>query len=79
MAGTEWARPLNYIMNMKKHFALTCLGYVAFTVSMFAEMFGIKLGWGLYPTLAIYLGCLLFFITIVFTSMQKVKDALKDK
>ncbi len=64
---------------MKKHLLLTCLAYLAFGVGMTVQYLGIKAGLGLHTTIGIYVTCLLFFLVVVFTSMQKVKDKLFEK
>jgi uncharacterized membrane protein len=61
---------------MKKHFALTCLAYLAFGVGFTVQQLGIKAGLGLYPSIIIFTSCLIFFAIIMFTSMEKVKREL---
>jgi hypothetical protein len=64
---------------MKKHLALTCFAYAYLGVGVSVEQMGIKAGMGFWPTVLVYCSSIIFFIIVVFTSMQKVKDVLDKK
>jgi len=63
---------------MRKHLGLTCTAYFFFGVGMTVQQLGIKAGLGFLPTIIILVSSLIFFIVIVFTSMEKVKQKLKE-
>ena len=63
---------------MKKHFGITCLAYFLFGAADTIQTFRVKLGFDFMRCyFLIYIPIMVFFIIVVFTSMQKVKDAIK--
>lgn len=67
---------------MKIHLGLTCLAYAYFGFGFAVQQWGIKAGLGLNWTLGIFLSSMIFFMIVIFTSLEKVKKALgffKDK
>lgn len=64
---------------MKKHLILTCMAYFIYGIGFTVQLFGIKAGLGLWPTINIFILSFIFFIIIVFTSFEKVKRKLFDK
>lgn len=63
---------------MKKHLALVCLAYAALGVSTTIRAIVVEAGLGLYPIIITYVACTLFFILIMFTSMQKLKEFISN-
>ena len=61
---------------MRKHLALTCAAYFFIGCGMSVEQLGIKAGMGLGFCITFFICSMVFFVVIVFTSMQKVKDKL---
>ncbi len=66
------------MIKINKHLALTCLAYMYFGIGVTVQQIGIKAGLGLWPTIIIYGTSLIFFVIVMFTSMQKVKDKLTN-
>lgn len=64
---------------MKKHYVLTCVSFFLFGVGMSVQQMGIKAGLGLWPTIIIFVSCMIFFGIVLFTSNEKVKNALFKK
>lgn len=64
---------------MKKHLLLTCISYAYYGFGVAVQMFGIKAGLGLTTCLSIYISSVLFFIFVVFTSFEKIKEQLFKK
>lgn len=64
---------------IKKHLLLTCIAYAAAGFGVAVEKFGIKGGLGLYPSLIIFISCMIFYIIVIFTSTEKVKAALEKE
>ena len=61
---------------MKMHLLLICMGYFFWGIGIMVLALGMKIGYSLFTTLAIFIPCLIFFAVIVFTSLQKVTSAL---
>lgn len=60
---------------MRKHLILTCFGYMALGIALAVQILGPKAGYGYY-SLLISVPCQIFFLIVVFTSMQKLKNVL---
>lgn len=63
---------------MKKHLALTCFGYAAMGIGITVEQLGVKAGLTPFITFLIFISCLVFFVIVVFTSMEKLKRRLNE-
>ncbi len=50
-----------------------------FGVGMTVQQLGIKAGFGFWPTTIIFATSIIFWLVILFTSMQRVKDVLYKK
>lgn len=66
-------------VNIRLHLGLTCMAYMAFGVGMSVQQLGIKAGLGFWGTTIIFSSCTIFWIIIVFTSMEKIKRILFKK
>lgn len=64
---------------MKKHLSLTCFGYAAMGIGATVERLGVKAGINPFTVFVIFASCLIFFVVVVFTSMEKVKRSLYEK
>ena len=64
---------------MKKHFILTCIAYLLFGVGFTIQQIGIKAGLGLLPTSIIFAVSVIFFVVVMFTSGEIVKNKLFKK
>ncbi len=63
---------------MKKHLVITCIAFWVWGIGFTVQQLGIKAGMGLWPTIIVFLIGILFFIFAAFTSMQKLKDFIKE-
>lgn len=66
------------MIKINKDLALTCFAYLYFGIGLTVQRIGIKAGLGLWPTIVIFGTSVLFFVIVMFTSMQKVKDKLTN-
>jgi len=62
---------------IKKHLFLSLMAYFLLGFGLGVAEFGIKAGVPLWLTLTLWIASMAFFMTIAFTSLQKVKDYLK--
>lgn len=63
---------------MKKHLIITCLAFFFWGVGCTVQQLGIKAGVGFWPTIIFFIVGLLFFTYTAFTSLQKLKDFIKE-
>lgn len=63
---------------MKKHLFISLFAFFLFGVGSTVIIIGADAGMNVWLTTTIYASCLLFYIVSLFTSLQKVKDALKE-
>lgn len=61
---------------MKKHLVLVCMAYLFFGIGIGVQCWGIKAGLGLWTTMTIFISSYTFFIIIVLTSLNKIKEVL---
>lgn len=64
---------------MKKHLLLTCLAYMFFGVGLTVVQIGMKAGMSFELTIGIFTASLIFYLVVIFTSMEKVKKVLFKK
>jgi hypothetical protein len=62
---------------MKKHLGFSCLAYCYFGIWLTVQHIGIKAGLRLTLTLSIFISSMILFAVVVFTSLEKVKRAMK--
>lgn len=63
---------------MKKHLAITAIGYMMFGVALTVQQLGIKAGLGFWVSTTIFVvGFIAWFVTI-FTSMEKLKKFIRE-
>lgn len=63
---------------IRTHFVLTCCSILYLGIGSTIQSFGIRAGLGFWTTIIISLSSIVLYIICMFTSMQKVKDALKE-
>ncbi len=65
---------------MRKHLMLTCIAYAYFGIGVTIEQLGIRAGLSIELVLSIFMSSVIFFIVVIFTSMEKIKKVLfQDK
>lgn len=62
--------------NIRLHLGLTCMAYTFFGIGWCFQQFGIKAGFSFTTCIIVFSASLIFYVVIIFTSMEKVKTAL---
>lgn len=63
---------------MKKHLVATVLASFYFGFGLAIQNTGIKAGFGLWPTIIIFSTSFIIYAIVLFTSLQKLKEFIKE-